>query len=296
MERYDPARKKFVPIGNLLKGRRGHATALLPPSRLLVAGGYDWSPLGDHFEEIFDLSNNAQIKVSNIPRKAYGLTLSTLPSGKAIAVGGGDSYAVGQGHFSNLAIPLDYWIYDPATESLNSPGPCLQNIAYHTATILASGAVYLVGGIGPWGLLPSLQGLLYWPDLALLRLRFQGSGAGAVSLQPGGTAFTHNADIPLAVGLQLTLTAQPAPESYFQAWEQVPPTGTMHWAKKAPTKGHWVKSWFRRTNSFDGWGQVAPFDTNNPVQLVMDRSHSVTVNFTSHASKMGRFPPMKIPS
>ena len=116
----------------------------LPDGRVLVAGGWSVS----EFDEIDESRQIAQIydpaadawestEPLNEPRLSHTLTL--LPDGRALAVGGMDVDAFE---------PLDTTeIFDPATNEW-LPGPDMAEPRYdHTATLLPDGRIFLFGGI-----------------------------------------------------------------------------------------------------------------------------------------------------
>jgi hypothetical protein len=274
-EIYDPVTDTFTPVGNLSLGRWDHAAAFLNDGRVLIAGGYEYGNVGtgQQCEELYNPATKQFTKVPPIQKTVYGLTLSTLLNGKVLAVGG----SANNERFIDLTIDDYDWIFDsnqnPPTFTQSSP--CLKKIAFQTATVLASGCVFVIGGISVLHSIPK-DGMIYWPDLAFLRIRFQGTGKGSVTSQPGGIICTNNVDAQLAVGLHVLLYAQPNAASFSIGYQQVPGTKI--------SGPHWEKVIMHHTNTFDGWGKLPPYDMTNPLVVVMNSNHVVEVNFTDHTS------------
>jgi WD40 repeat protein len=137
-ELYDPATGTWSPTGSLNGPRTRHTATLLPNGKVLVAGGdvtntaelYDpatgtWSPTGN----------------MNAPRAWHSATL--LGNGKVLIVGGYDSEGYGSAwsHGLNTAE-----LYDPETGVWSITGSLNQGRLAHTATLLQSGKVLVVGG------------------------------------------------------------------------------------------------------------------------------------------------------
>ena len=78
--------------------------------------------------------------------KTSGYTMTLLPDGQVLAVGGRDATST-PGHRSGLVTDFtDLWL--PGERSV-TPGPALAVARYgHTATLLHDGRVLIVGGFG----------------------------------------------------------------------------------------------------------------------------------------------------
>lgn len=277
-EIYNPATETFTPIAGPSIGRFDHAATLLHDGRVLIAGGYENGGGTTGHEEIFNPISKLFTEVAPIQKTAYGLTLTTLANGKVLAVGGS---ANGE-RIPDLTIDPYWWIFDPtpAIPTFTKMPVTTQRIAFHTATLLASGCVFVAGGAGIGNQFPG-NGMLYWPDLVTLRLNFQGGGAGSVTGHPARIACTGNAVFQVPAGIQLFLFAQAAAPWMSTGWEMAPgapgPIG-------AYRPQRWTKVMVLHTNVFDGWGKLAPFDAANPLVLVMNTNRSPVVNFGAHTS------------
>src|ERR1035441_449204 len=87
---------------------------------------------------------------SSIIKARYGHTVTLLPNGKLLAAGG---------YSTNIIASLNYLataeLYDPASGSWTVTGTQRASRAFHTATLLPSGKVLIVGGYGSGGSLLS---------------------------------------------------------------------------------------------------------------------------------------------
>jgi hypothetical protein len=136
-ELYDPRTGNWSQAGALNQGRNRHSATLLADGRLLVVGGND----SGHGAEIYDPASGLwtpTLPMQIADRHEHSATL--LPNGKVLVVGG---Y---HGTYPNYTYLPDAEVFDPTTgnwiaaESLTGPR------AYHSATLLASGKVLVVGG------------------------------------------------------------------------------------------------------------------------------------------------------
>lgn len=271
-EIYDPVTETFTSVGGPAIGRVDHAAALLSDDRVLIAGGHEYGNGAGKHEEIFDPVSRTFTQVAPIEKTAYGLTLNTLANGKVLALGGSANYE----NIPDLTIDQYWWIFDPQSATFTRMG-ATQRIAFHTATLMASGSVFVAGGATTGGHFPS-QAMLYWPDLVTLRINFQGTGAGSVSGHPGNVACTATAAFQVAAGLQMFLLAEAGRPWISTAWELVPASFGLLGARLQ----RWTKVMVLHTSTFDGWGKLAPFDPTNPLMVVMDTNRSLVVNFGGH--------------
>lgn len=118
----------------------------LPDGRVLVAGGWivDEDDPSKQTAQIYDPTADTweATELLNEPRMWHTLTL--LPDGRALAVGGMDVDAIVVDAFEPLATTE---IFDPATNEW-LPGPDMEEPRYdHTATLLPDGRIFLFGGI-----------------------------------------------------------------------------------------------------------------------------------------------------
>jgi hypothetical protein len=257
--------------------RSAHAAAKLPDGKVLIAGGYPHGNVGPPAEELYDPQAKTITRVPSLGKSAYGLTLTTLPNGNVLAVGG----SVQTETVIDVTIDNHYSIYNHATQTFAVAGG-MDQIAFHGATALASGAVFVVGGVSVMTHFPT-EGSLYTPQLAKLQIRFHGDGVGQVAVQPGGAACTSDAILMLAEGLRVYLRAQASGGWTIvnEPLSRLPP----------PLKGKPRPVKFKHS-VWDGWGTTAPLDKTNPVGIVMNGDQTVDVNFNT---QIGTIVPPKFP-
>lgn len=283
-ELYDPQTHRFTACGAMAIARQGHAAALLADGRVVITGGYEYGSssapgYGGPCDELFDPATGAFTPVAPVQKSAYGATLSTLADGRVLALGG----MVG-GSVWNATIDDHWWIFDPAVKppAFVQAGS-VDRVAWHTATVLANGSVFVIGCKGVLGTIPP-AGLLFWPKVFTLQLRFKGGGKGTVTVLPGGRSYSAAVDLPMAQGVHLTLAAQPAAPYSSIGMIEVPAT------KLRPR--HWVKGWILHRFAFDGWGQAAPFDTRPMLDAPMASNRLATANFSLHDAPGGPVVPL----
>ncbi|PTL84158.1 branched-chain amino acid ABC transporter substrate-binding protein [Vitiosangium sp. GDMCC 1.1324] len=178
-ELYDPATNTWTPAGNMFESRDGHSSVLLPTGKVLVTGSnsrsssaelYDpgtgtWSsisllqsyaqpvmavlPTGkvlvadlsfSRSAELYDPVAGTLVLTSGLSSVRDSGKVAVLPSGKVLVMGGIDPSSGINGYFASAEL------YDPATGSWSSAGSMSIGRGSHTATVLTSGEVLVVGG------------------------------------------------------------------------------------------------------------------------------------------------------
>ena len=144
-ELYDPATGAFTPTGGLAEERCAYEAILLPGGKVLCAGGYNGALHWPTYAECYDPSRGTFSRTGHAGEANWSdYTATLMPSGKVLLAGGlGFVPGVGD-HF-----PETTELYDPATGqfTLHAARLAVPRTG-HTATLLANGAVLLVGGKG----------------------------------------------------------------------------------------------------------------------------------------------------
>ncbi|KYG08293.1 hypothetical protein BE21_24510 [Sorangium cellulosum] len=125
--------------------RRDHTATLLQSGKVLVAGGSDWpEELAD--AELYDPTDDTWSLVGQMLAGRYRHTATLLESGEVLVLGG-------QNNLSGTA-PVDtVERYDPEAGTWKRGASMVTPRTEHTATLLESGEVLLVGGAtGTWTL------------------------------------------------------------------------------------------------------------------------------------------------
>ncbi len=150
-ELYDPDLDSWTTYlpGNLNTARAGPTATLLTSGQVLIAGGSNNHGVFPANTELYNpnpisLGGSWTATTNTLATARTQHTATLLPSGQVLVTGGG------QGFFTVFASTE---VYDPGTNSWSSsPAANLATARYgHTATLLASGQVLVVGGTGSGG-------------------------------------------------------------------------------------------------------------------------------------------------
>jgi hypothetical protein len=123
--------------GSMLTPRYNATGVLLNTGRVLVAGGYNPTMLSS--AELYSPETGTWSAAGNLSVARWGHTLTVLPSGRVLAVGGTTDTG---GALESKAVD----IYDPATNTWARAASMAFSRVRHTATLLPSGKVLVIGG------------------------------------------------------------------------------------------------------------------------------------------------------
>lgn len=132
----------FVATGVPATARRYHSATPLRNGKVLVVGGltpasYDWPTAS---AELYDPGTGTFAPTGSLVTARYAHSATLLPDGKVLIAGGAMFYSAG-------AVPTtSAELYDPSTGSFAPTGSMNLQRDAHTATLLASGKVLVVGG------------------------------------------------------------------------------------------------------------------------------------------------------
>lgn len=135
----------YLPTGPMSSGRESHTATLLKDGRVLIAGGFipgpgaGWTSLAS--AEVYDASTKSFSPVGNMTVGRGYHTATLLPDGKVLITGG---TAYSGGYSTGDARTAE--VFNPATGSFAQVGDMSIARSAHTATLLPSGKVLVVGG------------------------------------------------------------------------------------------------------------------------------------------------------
>jgi autotransporter-associated beta strand protein len=138
-ELYDPETNSWSTAGSLATARYGHTATLLPNGKVLVAGGFNGST---YFAscQLYDPETNSWSTAASLAAARYYHTATLLTSGthagKILVTGG----------YNGSAYLATCQLYDPETNSWSAAGSLAAARSGHSATLLTSGKVLVVGG------------------------------------------------------------------------------------------------------------------------------------------------------
>jgi hypothetical protein len=135
---FDPATGSWTFTGSMHDVRFAAAAVLLPNGKVLEAGGSATvsSFIGIHGAELYNPATGNWIATGAMTNGRWAFTLTLLPNGKVLAVGGfGTNNALATAE-----------LYDPTTGSWTPTGSLQTPRGSHTATLLPNGKVLVAAG------------------------------------------------------------------------------------------------------------------------------------------------------
>jgi hypothetical protein len=137
-ELYDPATGTWRATGSLSAARVWHTATLLPSGKVLVTGG-DSGGGALATAELYDPATGTWRATGSLSRRREHHTATLLSSGKVLVAGGMSCCAT-----TDFLASAE--LYDPVTETWSVTGSLTRTRVRHTATLLQSGQVLVVGG------------------------------------------------------------------------------------------------------------------------------------------------------
>lgn len=146
-ELYDPAAAAFSPTGR--QNAFCLTAALLANGTVLTAGGND-DPGPNAGAFLYDPSAATFTATGNMTGPRANLTITALPDGRALITGGstwtGFVAPAGQQFMTYSCCLASAELYDPSARQFTATGGMTARRAGHTATLLLSGEILIVGG------------------------------------------------------------------------------------------------------------------------------------------------------
>jgi Galactose oxidase, central domain/Kelch motif len=142
-ELFDPVTNSFTPAGNMMVARAGHTATLLNTGKVLLVGGApDFGDNAAATAELFDPLAATFTLTGNMVA-AHSFHTATLLNNGNVLVAGGDSFFYNGTQSQSLSTAE---VYDPLSGSFSATANMTTARESHTATLLQSGEVLIVGG------------------------------------------------------------------------------------------------------------------------------------------------------
>jgi hypothetical protein len=142
-ELFDPDSGTFMPTGSMTSARYGSTATLLADGKVLIAGGF--GPGTSQLPrlssaELYDPGSGTFTATGSMAVGRVLHTATLLSDGRVLIAGGTDTSGGGG------AATASTELYDPSTGTFTITGSMASERAEHTATLLPSGKVLIVGG------------------------------------------------------------------------------------------------------------------------------------------------------
>lgn len=177
-ELLDPTSGTTTPAGSITRDL--HTATLLPDGTVLLAGGeIGWAgnfPVLADDAEIYDPATGTSSPAGKMVAQREDHVATLLPDGRVLITGG----FAWTGGISPTAL-ASAEIYDPATRTFASAGNMTTSRGFHTATLLRTGKVLIVGGDNAYNSNGQLA-----------------SGGSAELFDPRTGTFTRTGSLPVA--------------------------------------------------------------------------------------------------
>jgi hypothetical protein len=144
-ELYDPAVGTFTATGSMTVGRCGHTATFLPNKKVLIAGGVTGQPVPPS-AELYDPAVGTFTAAGAVDAARLGHTATLLSDGNVLLAGGFGSIAFNDEGGSPMGVFASAVLYDASGGTFTATGSMNVARSSHTATLLPSGKVLIVGG------------------------------------------------------------------------------------------------------------------------------------------------------
>ena len=142
-ELYDPASGTWSRTGDLATGRGSHTATLLLNGKVLVAGGESIFSVAS--AELYDPASGTWTGTGSLADARYSHTAMLLDNGKVLVAGGTNFSDSSHSYLASAEL------YDPQSGSWTTTGSLGSKRVFHTATLLSTGKVLVVGGVDGTG-------------------------------------------------------------------------------------------------------------------------------------------------
>jgi WD40 repeat protein len=220
IEVYDPGTGTFTEIvGEDGAGIFGHTATLLPNGKILLAGGFVnsvWDYGGsasDNGASLYDSTTGVFSGTGNMTANRGDHTATLLANGKVLIAGGADQDPTGTGLASAE-------LYDPSTGTFTQTGSMAVGRYLHTATLLQSGKVLIVGGAITSASDPVATAEVYDPATGAFTM----TGAMATARERHTATLLADGRVLIAGGTTSAGTADSSPTATVEIYD--PSTGS----------------------------------------------------------------------
>ncbi len=214
-EVFDPVTRTTILTGAMSSQRSGHTGTLLPDGTVLIAGGRDFSGNRLATAEIYNPATGTFALTSgpmSVPHEDHTATL--MNDGRVLIAGGLTQIGAVYQSIGTAEI------YDPSSGSFTPAGTMLTERHNHTAVLLASGRVLLIGGFTSGPVFRSAE--LYDPITGTFT-----ATAGSMSQARGRAAVAPLADGRILITGGHWNDIVNTAEIYNPATDSFAPTGSM---------------------------------------------------------------------
>jgi WD40 repeat protein len=145
-ELFNPITGIWSQAGGLNVARFAAEAVRLMDGRVILTGGLKDNSYTLNSVEIYNDQLGKWEQAASLSQARYGHTLILLPGGQVLAVGGQEVSGSGPGRLLDSVE-----VYDPQAKAWTSIASINQPRAFHTATLLSDGRIFIAGGINPEG-------------------------------------------------------------------------------------------------------------------------------------------------